>query len=166
MAYFRVGLLITVTPFVVGVLILFANARLGHSSDALSVSTEAGQMLVSVSPQHGTGSQRIFRVVLLRETPEERAMGLQGFRPLARDEAALFVFRMPESVVFWMGSVDYPIDIVFIGSDNRVIRVYSSSQPGSKDLYPSGGPVKWVLETAAGSGIRYGDVVEIRGLKK
>jgi hypothetical protein len=74
-------------------------------------------------------------------------------------EAALFVFDPPEPASFWMGSVSFPIDIIFVSSDKEVVRTYPSCRPGSPDLYPSGKPVKWVIETAAGSGISVGDKV-------
>jgi uncharacterized membrane protein (UPF0127 family) len=32
---------------------------------------------------------------------------------LKDNEAALFVFEKPEVITFWMGSVAYPIDIIF-----------------------------------------------------
>jgi uncharacterized membrane protein (UPF0127 family) len=82
---------------------------------------------------------------------------------LRTNEAALFVFQEPEVVTFWMGSVTYPIDIIFVGPDKKVVRVYPDCKPGSKDIYPSGKQTAWVIETAAGSGIRVGDGVEIEG---
>ncbi len=105
---------------------------------------------------------RNYRIVLLCNTERLHVKGLQGFRPLSSDEAALFVFERPEAVTFWMGSVDFPIDIVFIGADRRVVRVYPWCRPGSMDLYPSFQKIGWVLETAAGSGVEAGDEVSLK----
>jgi uncharacterized membrane protein (UPF0127 family) len=60
-----------------------------------------------------------------------------------------------------MGSVNYPIDIIFIGPDRRVVRAYPRCRPGSRDVYPSIQKISWVLETAAGSGIKVGDIVNV-----
>ena len=120
-----------------------------------------GPKIVTITPSDPAAS-RVLRVVLLCDTVSSRAKGLQGFRPLKRDEAALFVFEKPEAVVFWMGSVVYPIDIVFVGPDNKVVKVYPNRKPGSTEYYPSVVPVRWVIETAAGSGIRAGDRVMIK----
>jgi uncharacterized membrane protein (UPF0127 family) len=60
-----------------------------------------------------------------------------------------------------MGSVSYAIDIIFVGPDEKVVRTYADRKPGSRDLYPSGRAVKWVVETAAGSGIKAGDRVRV-----
>jgi uncharacterized membrane protein (UPF0127 family) len=82
---------------------------------------------------------------------------------LRTNEAALFQFETPEALTFWMGSVAYPIDIVFISSDKKVVRIYPNCKPGSRDLYYSLERAAWVIETAAGSGIRVGDRVSIEG---
>lgn len=121
--------------------------------------------IVSVNESSAGTKKKKFRIVLLCDTQEKRARGLQGFRPLLRGEAALFVFEKPEAAVFWMGSVDFPIDIVFVDQEGRVISVYRDCRPGSRELYPSGAPVKWVIETSAGSNIRKGDLVKIINVK-
>ncbi|HEY6011615.1 MAG TPA: DUF192 domain-containing protein, partial [Nitrospirota bacterium] len=60
---------------------------------------------------------------------------------------------------FWMGRVAYPIDIIFVNQNGIVSRVHPNCPPGSKSLYPAREPARWVIETAAGSGIRAGDGV-------
>lgn len=117
---------------------------------------------VTIVPADPSLAERTYRIVLLCTDDEAKTRGLQGFRRLERGEAALFVFDPPRKVTFWMGSVAFPIDIIFIGEDRRVVRMYSDRKPGSPEYYPSGHEVKWVLETAAGSGIRAGDTVKIR----
>jgi uncharacterized membrane protein (UPF0127 family) len=120
------------------------------------------QKTLTVTPYNPALPQKIFRVVLVCDTPESRAEGLQGFRKLKKDEAALFIFDKPDVVTFWMGSVQYPIDIIFVGPDKKVIRVYANRKPGSNELYPSMMPAKWVIETAAGSKIKVGDKVSFK----
>lgn len=161
MEYFRVGWLITVITILIGILVMFAEASLGHAAEQPMHKAKTGRLAVRVYPSHKAEPHKSYDVVLLCDTPEERAKGLQGFRRLKSNEAALFVFQRPEAVVFWMGSVAYPIDIIFVGPDGTVLRVYPALRPGSRELYPSGGPVGWVIETAAGSGIKNGDIVRI-----
>jgi uncharacterized membrane protein (UPF0127 family) len=116
---------------------------------------------ITIIPQDASASPSTFRVVLVCDTAGLRAKGLQGFRRLEPDEAALFLFERAEPVSFWMGSVFFPIDIVFIGPDRIVNRVYPFCKPASLDHYPSIEPAKWVIETAAGSGIKAGDRVKL-----
>jgi uncharacterized membrane protein (UPF0127 family) len=77
------------------------------------------RMTVTVVPSNPAAAQRTFRVVLLCDTMQLRTRGLQGFRTLQADEAAFFVFDKQEEVTFWMGSVSYAIDIIFVGPDRR-----------------------------------------------
>jgi uncharacterized membrane protein (UPF0127 family) len=62
-----------------------------------------------------------------------------------------------------MGTVTFPIDIIFVGPDGYVVGVAPRCLPGSHEFYGSGVPVKWVVETAEGSGIMIGDRVKIEG---
>lgn len=156
MEYFRVGAVITAATIAIGILVLALEVRAAHGAEA---GVPEKQMTVTIASPDAAAVARTFRVVLLCDTIQKREQGLQGFRQLMSDEAALFVFDKPESASFWMGSVAFPIDIIFVSPDKEVERVYPSRRPGSLGLYPSGGPVKWVLETAAGSGIREGERV-------
>ena len=159
MEYLRAGVLITVMTIIIGVLVLALEVKIAQSAEAAAPAKQRHQMTVTIGPSTGHAAPRSFTVVLMCETAEAKAKGLQGFRQLGKNEAALFVFENPEIVTFWMGSVSYPIDIIYIGPDKKVVRVYPDRIPGNKDLYPSFEPVKWVIETAAGSGIRVGDGV-------
>ncbi len=156
MEYFRAGAVITAATIAIGILVLALEVRAAHGAEAGVLEK---QMTVTVASPGTAAGARTFRVVLVCDTIQKREQGLQGFRPLMPGEAALFAFDRPEAVSFWMGSVAFPIDIIFVSSGKEVERVYPSLRPGSSGLYPSGGPVTWVLETAAGSGVRVGDRV-------
>jgi Na+/H+ antiporter NhaD/arsenite permease-like protein/uncharacterized membrane protein (UPF0127 family) len=162
MEYFRVGALIAVVTVAIGILVLALGAGVAHGAESMVGLERKSQMRVLVTPAMPHSAPRLLHIVLVRDTDETRATGLQGFRRMGNDEAALFVFEKPLVVTFWMGSVAFPIDIIFIGTDKKVIRVYPDCKPGSRDLYPSVERAQWVIETAAGSGIRVGDRVSFQ----
>jgi Na+/H+ antiporter NhaD/arsenite permease-like protein/uncharacterized membrane protein (UPF0127 family) len=162
MEYLRVGALITLVTVAVGILVLSVEVRLAHGALAGAAETGSPRTTVVLTPADHASAPREYKIVLLCDTDVSRERGLQGFRPLKRDEAALFVFQKSEAVTFWMGSVTYPIDIIFIGPDKRVVRVYPNCRPRSLEYYPSNAPVLWVIETAAGSGIRAGDRADLK----
>ncbi len=155
--YFRVGALITIITLAIGILVLAIEIRVARCAES-SFPGQPVQYLTATVISASSAS-KTFRIVMLCDTAETRTKGLQGFRELNIGEAALFAFPEPEAVTFWMGSVGYPIDIVFIDHDKMVIRVYQRCRPGSMNYYPSIQRVSWVLETAAGSGIKVGDEV-------
>ena len=156
-----VGALITVITISAGIMVLVVEVKIAKGADAPQAAQKAKEMTVSVTPAGKSGRARSFRVVLLCDTGESQRRGLQGFRQLAKDEAALFPYPTPGEVTFWMGSVAFPIDIIFVDPAMTVLRVYRDCRPNQRDLYPSPGPVRWVIETAAGSGVREGDRVRI-----
>ena len=123
------------------------------------------KLSITVTPRGNETGARTFSVALLCSSDAEREQGLQGFRRLRTDEAALFVFSRPQVVTFWMGTVQYPLDIIFVGPDGTVTGVAPDCRPGSSALYGSGVPVSRVIETAANSGILFGDRITLHGQK-
>ncbi len=163
MEYLRVGALITAVTITIGIAVLAGEVKLAGGAEAMAAEKPRQQSSVTLTPSDHRSGPRTFSIVLICDTEEARTKGLQGFRRLKQSEAVLFVFEEPEVISFWMGSVAYSIDIIFVGIDKKVVRVYPNCKPGSPDLYPSGKPAAWVIETAAGSGIRVGDEVSIEG---
>jgi Na+/H+ antiporter NhaD/arsenite permease-like protein/uncharacterized membrane protein (UPF0127 family) len=161
MEYLRVGALITAVTIAIGILVLALEVKPASGAEAVAMEMSGKQLTAMVLPLDTRSASRVFDIVLVCDTDETRAKGLQGFRRLRANEAALFQFETPEVATFWMGSVAFPIDIVFINSDKKVVRMYSNCKPGSHDLYYSIERAAWVLETAAGSGISVGDRVNI-----
>jgi Na+/H+ antiporter NhaD/arsenite permease-like protein/uncharacterized membrane protein (UPF0127 family) len=162
MEYFRVGALITAATIAIGIAVLAVEVKLASGAEAIAAEKPKQQMSVTITTPGRKSDPRTFSIVLLCDTDDTRTKGLQGFRRLHAGEAALFVFEKPEVVTFWMGSVAYPIDIIFVGSDKKVVRVYPDCKPGSADIYPSGKRAAWVIETAAGSGIKVGEEVDFK----
>ncbi len=170
MEYFRVGALITIMTIAAGIVVLALEVRVAQGAESpvrsdqfevIAGSARQGSKQLSITPSDPSRRLLTFRIVLLCDTQDSRTRGLQGHRRLDRHEAALFLFDKPEAVAFWMGSVSFPIDIIFIAEDGKVVNAYQDIKPASLDYYPSKEPARWVIETAAGSGIRVGDRVRI-----
>ena len=161
MEYFRVGALITMITIAIGIFTLAVEVKFVHGAESLTAERQLSPTMVTITPGDHA-ARRTYRIVLFCNTDDARTRGLQGFRMLKPNEAALFVFPNPEAVTFWMGSVDYPIDIIFVGPNKKVLRVYAACKPGSLEYYPSIAPIQWVVETVAGSGIKVGDGVGLK----
>jgi Na+/H+ antiporter NhaD/arsenite permease-like protein/uncharacterized membrane protein (UPF0127 family) len=162
--YFRVGALITIITLTIGIFVLALEIRFAQGAETAFAGQPVQAMTATV--ESVSSASKKFRIVLLCDTVATRMKGLQEFRELKNNEAALFVFPEPEAVTFWMGSVNYAIDIIFVGPDRKVLRVYQKCEPGSLKYYPSIQKISWVLETSAGSGINVGDEVDIEGLRR
>jgi len=90
----------------------------------------------------------------IADTPQQQNQGLAGHQPLSDNQAMLFPYSPPQQVSFWMKGMSFPIDIIYISSD-QIVQIYSQvpvPSPSETNLktYPSNQPVDYVLETAAG----------------
>lgn len=91
------------------------------------------------------------------KTQEERAKGLSGIKTLPKDEGMLF-YLDDNNPSFWMKDTLIPLDIIFIGEDNKVISVYEGKPNDETPI--SENNVKYVLEVNANSNIKKGDELE------
>jgi len=135
-----------------------AHAGAGVATGAVR---PAAPFSITVLPADPETAVRSFIVVLLADTRAARIKGLQGFRALLPREAALFSFDPPQDISFWMASLTYSIDIIYVDAAGKITQVFPDCQPDSREVYSSVRPVRWVIETAAGSGIQPGDRVRI-----
>ena len=92
----------------------------------------------------------------IAQTSAEQAQGLMFRRTLADDHGMLFIYPDPRRVSFWMQNTFVSLDIIFIDSDGRVLRVEKATEPLSTRSIRSGGPVIGVLEVVAGTAERIG----------
>ena len=88
---------------------------------------------------------------------EDRAMGLM-FRPsLAPDHGMLFLFDSPDFHGIWMKNCKFPIDIVWLDEEKKVVDVKESAPPCKAEPCPVYQPMRrasWVVEMNAGQARR------------
>lgn len=111
-----------------------------------------------------TSSARQHRFdIWLARTPEQQQRGLMFVRELPADSGMLFVQDPPRVMSMWMKNTLIPLDMLFIGSDGRVLHLRERTRPQSQALITFDQPVRAVLELrggeAAARGIRVGDRV-------
>lgn len=89
--------------------------------------------------------------VELADTWRKRARGLSGRATLPADQGMLFIFNRPDFYSFWMRGMKFPIDIIWIDENLRIVGVDKNVSPASfpRAFRPSA-PAQYVLETAAG----------------
>ena len=103
--------------------------------------------------------------VQIANTDILRQMGLSLRDSLKEDEGMLFVFQKLDKYGFWMKDMKFPIDILWIGSDFRVIHIEKSLSPSTyPKVFYSETPAVYVLEVSAGQsdqiGVKIGDNVQ------
>ena len=88
---------------------------------------------------------------------EDRAMGLM-FRPsLPLDRGMIFIFETADFHAIWMKNCKFPIDIVWLDEEKKVVHVAESVPPCKADPCPVYNPMRrasYVIEINAGQARR------------
>ena len=92
-------------------------------------------------------------------TSELMAKGLAVKNQLKENEAMLFIFEDSAKHSFWMKDMKFPIDIIWLDSDGKVVHIEQNLQPCVPVLictsYSPDIDSQYVLETVAGFTQRY-----------
>ena len=108
------------------------------------------------------GSKKGSFICDIAEDIREKTKGLQGRDFLDKDSGMIFPYKKAQDLLFHMGTVKFPIDIIFINANNSISKIYHNIKPNSLGTY--GCPnVKSVLEIKGGyckqNNIKEGEVV-------
>lgn len=90
--------------------------------------------------------------VELANTLEKRQLGLMFRKSLDRNRGMLFIFEQEGVYSFWMRNMNFPLDLIWIGQDNKVVGITNNALP-CNELCKSiivEKPAKYVLEVNAG----------------
>ncbi len=90
--------------------------------------------------------------VEIADTAEKRTLGLSGRTALLLNAGMLFVFDNEDYHTFWMKDMNFPLDLIWIGADMKIVDIFKNARP---DTYPKYAfkpdhPAKYVLEVNAG----------------
>lgn len=109
-----------------------------------------------------------FRVEVA-STEAEQAKGLMFRTSMGADEGMIFPEDPPRRSAFWMRNTVIPLDIIFIGTDRKVLNIAANAVPYDETPLPAAGMASGVLELnggrAAELGIKPGDKVEWKAPK-
>jgi uncharacterized membrane protein (UPF0127 family) len=84
-------------------------------------------------------------------TQSARETGLSGKNSLQPDHALLMAFPSEGEWGIWMKDMNFPIDIVWLNKDKKVIYIVLGAQPGDLKIHYPKSPAKYVVELPAGT---------------
>jgi len=106
--------------------------------------------------------------VEVADTPAKRAQGLMYRNDLPEEQGMLFLFPAATNQTFWMKNTPLSLDLMFIGSDLRIVGIVERATPFSTDSLSVSAPSQFVLEVRGGfcqrHGIKVGDAVRFDGI--
>lgn len=86
--------------------------------------------------------------VEIADTKQKRVQGLSGRNALDNSNGMLFVFDTADYHEIWMKDMKFPIDIIWIDEELKVISIDSSVQPSSYPRkYRPTRPARYAIET-------------------
>ncbi|MEK6953215.1 MAG: DUF192 domain-containing protein [Nanoarchaeota archaeon] len=103
----------------------------------------------------------------IADTKEEQILGLMYRDKLDENSGMLFVYNASEVRNFWMANMQFPLDLLFINEDKKIIKIEPASLCENKicNIYSSNVPAMYVLEVNAKfseeNNIKAGDLVSI-----
>lgn len=149
-----------------------AKNKISISFLILLVFFAVGFLLLKQAPQAvrviDADHMKIGGVVLNIEravTPQAHAQGLSGRKEMKDNEGMLFIFDKVGKYGFWMKDMNFPIDMIWIGDDFRVVSIQKNAQPASyPQIFGDSVDSRYVLEVISGfsekNNLQIGDTVE------
>ena len=89
----------------------------------------------------------------------QRARGLMFKKQMKENEGMLFVFSKPGLYNFWMKNVKFPLDLIWIDSEKKIVDLKLEQEPCLGDICPAIKPrakAQYVLELKGGMATKAG----------
>ncbi|MBM3579171.1 MAG: DUF192 domain-containing protein [Alphaproteobacteria bacterium] len=88
--------------------------------------------------------------IAIANNDERKMYGLMFLDHLPADQGMLFPFEPKQMVTMWMKNTHIPLDMIFVGEDDKISSIAANAKPYSLDLISSQKEVKFVLEINGG----------------
>lgn len=97
--------------------------------------------------------KRVFKVDIADTFPK-KALGLMYRKSIKENEGMFFIMGKESKYEITMLNMKFPIDIIWIGKDGRIVDMHKDAKPSKGILigetYAPRNPAKYVLEVASG----------------
>lgn len=96
------------------------------------------------------GIQRASVAVEIADSFASREYGLMFRKHLDEDAGMIFIFKAPQHLEFWMKNTIIPLDMIFAGSDGKIVGIVRRAEPFSETIDSVEGDSQYVLEVNGG----------------
>ncbi|WP_228850811.1 DUF192 domain-containing protein [Aegicerativicinus sediminis] len=94
----------------------------------------------------------------------KRETGLMYRKGMKNSQGMLFIFPDTQYRSFYMKNTEFPLDILYIGADKKIVSIVKNAKPEDETSLPSEAPAKYVLELNGGLsdilGVQINDRIE------
>jgi uncharacterized membrane protein (UPF0127 family) len=120
---------------------------------------------VTVTAYDANGTELAAVTARVADTDQKRYIGLSDTESLGTNEGMLFVHGGESRRSFVMRDMDFPLDMVFVGSDERINTIHHAPVPEGDWEKTYSGRAKWILEVPRGwanrTGVDVGDRIAV-----
>lgn len=99
----------------------------------------------------------------IAENEYETQTGLMYRSSMKDNQGMLFIFPNVSTRSFYMKNTEFPLDIIYIGENKKIVSFQKNAKPYDESSLPSEAPAKYVLEVNAGlsdkMGLQVGDSI-------
>ncbi len=100
------------------------------------------------------------------KTESEIMQGLMWRKKMKENNGMIFIFQKEKELSFWMKNTIIHLDIIFINSEKKIVKIHKNTRPYSEENYNSLMPAKYVVEVVAGytenHNIKEGDYIDFK----
>lgn len=90
-------------------------------------------------------------------TSAERELGLGNRASMPLNHGMLFVFSQPQDVCFWMKDMHFPLDMIWLSANKKVVYMQQNVSPNTyPDTFCPEVPALYVIELNAGTAAKVG----------
>lgn len=86
----------------------------------------------------------------IADTEFDTQTGLMYRSAMETNQGMLFVFDDVTERYFYMKNTQFPLDIIYIGEDKKIVSFQKNAKPFDENSLPSNAPAKYVLEINGG----------------
>lgn len=97
-----------------------------------------------------TDSTEISLDIEIADTDYDIQTGLMYRNSMEPNQGMLFVFDDEEERYFYMKNTQIPLDIIYLGTNRKIVSFQKNAKPFDESSLPSNFPAKYVLEVNAG----------------
>lgn len=101
----------------------------------------------------------------IAQNNKQRKIGLSDRNELCSNCGMLFVFDKEEEHSFWMKDTYVPLDIIWLNSNNQIVKTIIAANTDSEIVYSNEEPAKYVIELNANEslklGLKIGDTIPL-----
>lgn len=135
--------------FLITFFILFASVIIGVNWFASKFqSSTPAQKITDKAPSLKIGNAVLNVDFAL--TVKEKERGLSGKKSMPKNQGMLFVNDKPDFYSFWMKDMMFPIDIIWIDENYKIVDIIQNVKPDSfPETFKPSAPAKFILEVNA-----------------